>query len=170
MPESRSRLRIGTILAGDTAPEFTERPGTFPAEGGRAPSGARDSSPFPVRQTAPSPATGDGAVPKKPRGHRKPGAPTETQFQKAVTGLCDWRGVWWYHASQPLRDHPGFPDLILVGNRRTIFRELKKAGEKPTAEQVDVGMRLERSGEDWAVWCPADWDSGRIQREIEAIR
>jgi hypothetical protein len=148
-----------------------KQPGTFPSEGGRAPSGAQVSSPFPVRRAAPSSGVAeDEAVPKKPRARRKPGAPSETQFQKAVTDLCDWRGIWWYHAGQPLRDHPGFPDLILVGNRRTIFRELKKTGEKPTQEQVDVGARLIRSGEDWSVWWPEDWDSGRIQQEIDDIR
>jgi hypothetical protein len=95
---------------------------------------------------------------------------TEAQLQAAVLDLCKLLGIWWYHAYQPKYDNAGWPDLVLIGSRATIFRELKKAGQDPTPEQADVGARLARSGQDWDVWRPADLRSLRILRELQAIR
>jgi hypothetical protein len=95
---------------------------------------------------------------------------SESQLQAAVTDLCGYRGIWWYHAHQPQHDNAGFPDLVLLGPNGALFRELKKATGKLSGAQLDVGLRMDAAGLDWALWKPADLHSGRIQRELGAIR
>jgi hypothetical protein len=94
----------------------------------------------------------------------------EAELQAAVIKLCRLLGIWWYHAYQPKRDNPGWPDLALVGGKGALFRELKRQRENPTVIQSEVGLRLHRAGLDWSTWRPADLQSGRILRELEAIR
>jgi hypothetical protein len=100
---------------------------------------------------------------------RSPAAP-EAAFQKAVTDLCDWLGLWWYHVTDSRKDKAGFPDLVIIGPHGARFRELKKADGKVSAEQAGVGARMCAAGLDWGVWWPADLFSGRIKDELEAIR
>lgn len=95
---------------------------------------------------------------------------TEAALQAAVIRLCALLGVWWYHAYQPKRDNPGFPDLLMIGARGALWRELKRQDRHPTAIQSEVGLRMHRVGWDWSTWRPADLASGRIHRELEAIR
>lgn len=100
-----------------------------------------------------------------------PEIPTrETEFQKSVTDLCDWLGLWWYHVTDSRKDKRGFPDLLIIGTTGALFRELKKTGGKPTTAQLDVGRRMDAARLNWDVWLPADLKSGRIKRELEAIR
>lgn len=100
-----------------------------------------------------------------------PEIPTpEAAFQKAVTDLCDWCGLWWYHVTDSRMDKAGFPDLVIIGRHGGLFRELKKTTGKPSDAQLDVGDRMRTAGLDWDVWKPADLRSGRIKRELEAIR
>lgn len=124
----------------------------------------------PGPETPAGSARGKAALPAGSRRPRRVLEPSEAEFQKSVTDLADTLGIWWYHPWQPKFDHAGFPDLTLVGGRKTIFRELKKTGEDPTREQLEVGERLRRSGEDWDVWRPADMRSFRIRDELQAIR
>ncbi|MCW2900619.1 MAG: hypothetical protein JWO67_2884, partial [Streptosporangiaceae bacterium] len=53
---------------------------------------------------------------------------------------------------------------------RIIFRELKSADGQLTGEQRRVGYLLQAAAQDWAVWRPADLVSGRIERELAAIK
>lgn len=94
----------------------------------------------------------------------------EAALQGAVTDLCEYRGIWWYHAYQPQRDNAGWPDLALLGPHGALFRELKRQTENPTDAQLDVGRRMEAAGLDWGVWRPSELHSGLILRELEAIR
>jgi hypothetical protein len=95
---------------------------------------------------------------------------TEAQLQAAVIALCKLRGIWHYHAHQPQRDNPGFPDLVLLGPNGARFSELKTATGRLSTAQADVGALMRRAGLQWAVWRPADLHNGLIQREIDAIR
>jgi hypothetical protein len=94
----------------------------------------------------------------------------EAALQKAVTDLAALLGIWWYHAAQPRRDNPGWPDLVLIGRRGALFRELKRDGRQPTAIQSEVGRRMRYAGLDWAVWRPADLRAGAVMSELEKIR
>lgn len=84
--------------------------------------------------------------------------------------LCKVLGVSWYHAYNSGRSVPGWPDLAIIGTRKLIFRELKTEAGKLRPEQERWGLMLRHAGQDWSVWRPADLHSGRIQRELEAIR
>lgn len=107
---------------------------------------------------------------------------SEAALQKAVTDLCKLRGLRWYHAYQPKFDPAGWPDLVITGKHTGIvpvgaapvhgilFRELKRTGEDPTPEQLEWGHDLIAAGLNWSVWRPEDLHSGRILRELEAIR
>lgn len=95
---------------------------------------------------------------------------TEADLQGAITDLCTWLGIKWYHVTDSRKDPSGWPDLVLSGRHGTIFRELKSATGRMRPEQKAWLFRLDESGQDAAVWRPADWRSGRIRRELEAIR
>ena len=64
---------------------------------------------------------------------------------------------------------PGWPDLVVIGPRGALFRELKSATGTLSPAQFDVACRLADAGLDYDVWIPADaWD-GTIDRELAAI-
>lgn len=94
----------------------------------------------------------------------------ETNFQKAVTDLADWLRVWWWHDTDSRRNKAGLPDLLLIGGRGILWRELKTETGKLSAAQQDIGNRLHAAGADIAVWRPSDLASGRVKAELEAIR
>ena len=100
---------------------------------------------------------------------------TETELLYAITsgskkrpGLCVRLGIRWYHAYDSRRSIPGWPDLVLVGNR-IIFRELKSATGILRPEQRDWRDRLQDADADWAIWRPGDLVSGRIEAELRAL-
>lgn len=99
---------------------------------------------------------------------RAPAMP-EAALQAAVLQLCRVYGIRYFHPAFSWGSGPGWPDLVLC-KRRVIYRELKRETGKPTPAQVEWGAWLQEAGQDWAVWRPADLHSGRIQRELEAIR
>ena len=94
----------------------------------------------------------------------------EVHLQGAVIDMCRLFGVAWYHAYSSRRSAPGWPDLALCGSRGFMLRELKTAAGRLTTEQQHWGLMLRAAGVSWDVWRPDDLKSGRIQRELEAIR
>ena len=95
---------------------------------------------------------------------------TEAQFQDTVVAMCKLLGVAWFHPFFSRRSAAGWPDLALCGGRGFILRELKTEKGRLTRDQQDWGSRLRNAGVSWDVWRPDDLNSGRIQRELEAIR
>ena len=94
----------------------------------------------------------------------------ETHLQGAVIDACRLLGVAWYHAYSSRRSVPGWPDLALCGSQGFLLRELKSATGRLSLEQQQWGLMLRAAGVSWDVWRPGDLHSGRIQRELEAIR
>jgi hypothetical protein len=94
---------------------------------------------------------------------------TEAALQSAVVQLCKLYGLKCHHQRYSIGSGAGWPDLTIAG-RRLLFRELKSATGKVTRAQGEWGDWLMAAGGDWAVWRPADLRSGRVQRELEAIR
>jgi hypothetical protein len=95
---------------------------------------------------------------------------TEAQFQDTVVAMCKLLGVAWFHPFFSRRSAAGWPDLALCGDRGFMLRELKTEKGRLTKDQQEWGSRLRTAGVSWDVWRPDDLHSGRIQRELEAIR
>ena len=95
---------------------------------------------------------------------------SETQLMDAVTGLCRWLRISYYHPYDSRRSPSGWPDLVLCGDRGVLLRELKTGRGRLTGKQLEWGRRLALAGMDWGVWRPDDLRSGRIRKELEAIR
>ena len=77
-----------------------------------------------------------------------------------------WTGKGWRTA---IVGDKGLPDLIIVGARGVLYRELKADKGRVSAEQRDWLDRLEQAGQDVALWRPDAWPT-RIRTELEAIR
>jgi hypothetical protein len=71
--------------------------------------------------------------------------------------------------SRRIQGDPGLPDLLLLGEYRLIWRELKCDGTQLRAAQRAWRWRLQSAGQDYAEWVPGDWRSGQIHSEITAL-
>jgi hypothetical protein len=71
--------------------------------------------------------------------------------------------------SRRIQGDPGLPDLLLLGEYRLIWRELKCDGTELRRDQRAWRWRLESAGQDYAEWVLGDWRSGQIQTEITAL-
>jgi hypothetical protein len=93
---------------------------------------------------------------------KRPGDISEKEFQTQITQLADLTGWKWHHETDSRKSKSGFPDLVLVGRGRTLFRELKTDYGVVRPEQQEWIDVLVNNGTDAKVWRPSDWD------EIEA--
>jgi len=100
---------------------------------------------------------------------------SEDDLIAAVGALCVRHQLLWAHFTVVYRGRRdihgcyGFPDLVIAGPGGILFRECKSAGGKLRREQRYWSVVLGFAGGDWAVWQPADLDSGRIEDELQAI-
>lgn len=101
---------------------------------------------------------------------------THANLQKAITDLCDWLRIYWWHDVDPLKNKSGLPDLLIIGRQHdaappaVLWREVKIPPDDLRPGQRKFRDHALAAGADWAVWTPADWQSGRIRRELEGIR
>ena len=93
---------------------------------------------------------------------------SERELEEHVRKLCDGYGLLSYHTRDSRRSVRGFPDFVICG-RRVLFRELKTAKGRVTAEQREWIHRLIAAGADAGVWRPADLVDGRAAKELAAI-
>jgi len=63
-------------------------------------------------------------------------------------------------------DGAGFPDLVLVGHGRVLFRELKAGRGRLRPEQEAWLSALRSSGADAEVWTEADWIRGAVEADL----
>lgn len=96
-------------------------------------------------------------------------AMSEAQLDAHVRELCKGLGLLRYHTHDSRRSPSGFPDLVCVGPRGVLFRELKRQRGKVSAEQQEWLDALTAAGESAAVWRPASLLSGAIAAELAAI-
>lgn len=94
----------------------------------------------------------------------------ERELQANVQELCTWLGLRFFHVHDSRRSQPGFPDLVIVGAGRVIFRELKAKGGRISPEQRDWIKDLNDAGADVRVWYVADWQAGTIRKELTALK
>ena len=85
---------------------------------------------------------------------------------------CATFGLFCYHTYDSRRSAPGFPDLVIIGPRAVLFRELKswRMSSRLTGPQAAILGCLTDAGLDADVWRPVDWFSGRVVAELTAVR
>jgi hypothetical protein len=96
----------------------------------------------------------------------------EWELCEQIGELCDELGLLWHWCKDPrssCKGKRGLPDLIIAGEHGLLVREIKSPGYDTSAAQDLWIWTLHQSGADVAVWWPADWESGRIRRELEAV-
>lgn len=99
---------------------------------------------------------------------------TERDFQRQVIDLAHILGYTVAHFRPAQTKHgwrtpvaadgAGFPDLVIVGHGRVLFRELKTETGSVSDDQMAWGELLHKNGADWNIWRPSDWD--RIITEL----
>lgn len=94
----------------------------------------------------------------------------EADLRENVRAACKVMGLEYYFTYDSRRSPLGFPDYTIWGAGGLIFRELKTDKGRLTARQQAVGQSLLAAGADWAVWRPADWSSGVITSQLQALR
>lgn len=102
--------------------------------------------------------------------HPLAAAMSEAQLLATIRQACRKLGLLCYHTYDSRRSEPGFPDLVIVGAERVIYRELKSERGRLRPEQRTWLDALSRAGQDADVWRPGDFYSGRIVRELESLR
>ena len=80
----------------------------------------------------------------------------EEQFQANVIEMSKYMGYLHYHTHDSRRSVAGFPDLVLVGRNRILFREIKTENGQLSSAQLTWGGALIAGGGDWEVWRPSD--------------
>lgn len=159
-PASPGTLLEGAgFLAGST-------PGTADVPGGRA--RARTSGTWPGRGGDGQPRPGQGEAKAFLDAHLA-GKMTEAELEEEIRDACKKLGIIRFHVRFSLGTTPGLPDDILIGPRGILWRECKTRKGKLTAAQVSAGEALRAAGQDWDVWRPEDWFSGRIAQELAAL-
>lgn len=88
----------------------------------------------------------------------------EKEFQGNVVELAHYMGYLTYHTFDSRRSEPGFPDLVIAGKNRILFREIKTEKGMLTAAQLTWGGALTAGQGDWDVWRPSEMD--RVQAEL----
>ena len=97
-------------------------------------------------------------------------AMTESDLDRGIRRiLADLPALRWYHTHDSRRSPHGFPDLVVVGPRAVIWRELKRENGRHTAAQLGWLFALSDAGQDAATWRPAQLLDGTIARELAAL-
>jgi hypothetical protein len=94
---------------------------------------------------------------------------SEDELEEQIRDACTKLGILRFHVRISRGTTAGLPDDILIGPRGILWRECKNQTRKPTPAQVKTGKALTAIGQDFALWRPSDWLSGRIQAELAAI-
>jgi hypothetical protein len=95
---------------------------------------------------------------------------TEREMESAVLARIMERGLYWHLCRDPrfCRGHRGFPDLAILGARFALA-ELKGSETRTRRHQLDYADSLMAAGITYHRWHPADLDSGRVDRELDAL-
>lgn len=102
---------------------------------------------------------------------------TESELRSAILAECERLGLWVFWIPQAARTGigrtaktaRGWPDLVIAGSHGVIFRELKSYYGQTSYEQDYWVWYLHNGGCDTGIWRPAEWESGRIRDELQAL-
>lgn len=104
----------------------------------------------------------------KPEGYAS--GMSERDLQENVRQLAVSLGIRYYHTYDSRRSPSGFPDVVLASPPSLLVRELKAERGRVTPRQRQWLEDLHGCSCDAGIWRPADWASGRIVRELLALR
>lgn len=93
---------------------------------------------------------------------------SEGQFQALVVDAARQLGLAVYHTHDSRRSEPGFPDLVIVGKRGVMYRELKTAKGVLSMDQKYWLAILHAAGADAGVWRPGLWPAA-ITHELKVL-
>lgn len=96
----------------------------------------------------------------------------ETELRARIVELLSNTALFLKAHPDSRRDHesdPGFPDMVIAGPGGVLYRELKDPYDTLSQQQLAWRDVLLASGQDWAIWRPADLLGGRIERELLAL-
>jgi hypothetical protein len=82
--------------------------------------------------------------------------------------VCRQFGLLHYHTHDSRKSEEGFPDSVIVGPSRVLFRELKGKTGKLGPDQIVWRDTLLAAGADWALWRPADMED--IVSELKELQ
>jgi len=102
--------------------------------------------------------------------HAQALAMTEKDLLEQCRGAAKVLGLLLYHTYRSDRSEPGFPDLVIVGRRGVLIRELKTQRGTVTPAQQTWLNALDDAGVDADVWRPMSLISGQIVDELRRIR
>ncbi|MGL3804705.1 VRR-NUC domain-containing protein [Paeniglutamicibacter sp. R2-26] len=93
---------------------------------------------------------------------------SEKEFQDQVVEAAKALGWLVYHTHDSRRSEPGFPDLVLVHERKktVLYRELKTQKGKASVDQEKWLRVLSAVGSDAGLWRPEQWLSRQIHSEL----
>lgn len=94
---------------------------------------------------------------------------THGQLLERVDGLAAGLGILAFGNPDSRRVRAGLPDRILIGPYGVLWREVKTGSGRLSPAQRAAGYMLQAAGQDWSVWWPGDWASGRIEQQMRAI-
>lgn len=93
----------------------------------------------------------------------------EAELQQAVIDLCAKYGLYHCHPASLKGVPAGWPDSVVIGPHRVLWRELKTQQGRCSDKQRAVGKWLRQAGQSWQVWRPVDLLSGAIERELAEL-
>ena len=103
--------------------------------------------------------------------HRIPAAAmSEAELDRAIRRiLADLPALRVYHTYDSRRSAHGFPDLVIVGPKAVMWRELKRQDGRLTGPQAEWLGALLVAGQDARDWRPDELLDGGIARELAAL-
>jgi len=93
-------------------------------------------------------------------------AMTEDELLQTVRDMAATLGWRTYHTHDSRRSETGWPDLVMVRDRRLLVRELKSMRGRVTPAQDTWLTELALAGVDAGVWTPDQLLSGQILNEL----
>ncbi|HEY8881903.1 MAG TPA: VRR-NUC domain-containing protein [Dermatophilaceae bacterium] len=93
-------------------------------------------------------------------------AMSEDELLATIREIAVTLGWRTYHTHRSDRSEPGWPDLVLVRDRRLLIRELKSMTGRVTPAQDEWLTDLAIAGVDAGVWRPIDLLCGVILTQL----
>jgi len=108
----------------------------------------------------------------KPRGTtlRRPRRTEEDDVMRALIELCRRLGFLVFHDNDPVRNLPGFPDIVIAGYGVVIIIEMKTDRNDLTSDQRAWINAFLDAGCDARVYRTSSWRTQDLVRELTGVK